>query len=146
MTMAVRSIITRSVSVSITTGTMVRAVLIVLTVFLIWFLKDLVMILLTAIVIASFVESAVPHFKKIGIGRVFGIVLLYIFALLFMAALFYLFAPLLITEIYNFSTALSAYVQGVGFLEYFQNNAFSGAKNVVAGLSHNFSFASLLSV
>ena len=90
-------------SISITTGTMVRAVLVLLSVFLLWFLRDLAMIVLTSIVIASFVESAVPYFKKLRISRVFGAVILYVFSLLTLTGLFYLFAPLLITEIYNFS-------------------------------------------
>ena len=111
-----------------------------------WFLRDLVLTVLTAIVIASFVESAVPHFKKFKIGRVFGIVILYAFSLLVLAALFYLFAPLLITEIYNFSNFVSEYIPGVSFLNYFQNEAFSGAKDIVSGLSQDFSLASLMSV
>lgn len=133
-------------SISVTTGTMVRAVLLILGIFLIWFLRDLVLIILTSIVIASFVESAVPYFRKVGIGRVFGIVILYVVSLLVLAGLFYLFAPLLVTEIYNFSSALSSYVPGVYFLDYFQNEAFSGAKDVVASLSNNFSLSSLLSI
>ena len=133
-------------TISISTGTMIRAVLIGLAVFLFWFLRDLVLIVLTSIVIASFVESAVPYFAKIKIGRVFGVVILYGFALFFLAALFYLFAPLLITEIYNFSSFVSSYVPGVDFLNYFQSEAFSGAKDIVLGLSHNFSLTTLLSV
>ncbi len=133
-------------TISITTGTMVRAVLVIVGVFLFWFLRDLVLVILTSIIIASFVESAVPHMARIGIGRVFGIVLLYAFGLLTLAGMFYLFAPLLITEIYNFSTALSTYVPGLYLLEYFQSEAFSGAKDVVASLSHNLSLSSLATI
>lgn len=133
-------------SISISTDTMIRALLIVLGVFLIWFLRDLVLILLTSIVVASFVESGLPHFKKIGIGRILGVVISYAVALLLLAGIFYLFAPLLVTEIYNFSTTLSSYVPGVSFLDYFQNEEFAGAKDVVANLPTNLSFSSLLSV
>jgi len=133
-------------SISISTETMVRAFLLALAVFLVWILRDLVLILLTSIVIASFVESAVPYFRKAGINRVSGIFILYFVTLLLLAGLFYLFAPLLITEIYNFSTALSSYVPGVYFLDYFQNEAFSGAKDVVASLSNNLSLSSLFAV
>ena len=117
--------------ISISTGTMVRTVLIALCVFLIWFLRDLVLVVLTAIVIASFMESSVPHFQKIRIGRILGIVIMYAGSILTLAGLFYLFAPLLITEIYNFSTFISSYIPNVSFLNYFQNEAFSGAKDIV---------------
>jgi len=90
-------------NISITTSTIVRAIMVVIGFFLIWYLQELVLVVLTAIVIASFVESAVPYFKKIGMGRVFGVVTFYIISVLIFASLFYLFAPLLITEIYNFS-------------------------------------------
>ncbi|MEX2052204.1 MAG: AI-2E family transporter, partial [Candidatus Paceibacterota bacterium] len=133
-------------SVSISTGTMIRAALVALGIFLIWFLRDLVLIILTSIVIASFVESSVPIFKRWGIGRVFGIVILYVVSFLIMAALFYLFVPLLITEVYNFSTFMATYVPGVRFLEYFQNDSFSGAKDIVRSLGGDFSIGSLLEV
>lgn len=132
--------------ISITTETMVRAVLIALAVFLLWFLRDLALIVLTSIVIASFVESSVPYFAKVGINRIFGIVILYFISLLSFAGLFYLFAPLLITEIYNFSTFVSTYVPGVSFFNFFQNEAFSGAKDVVNSLGGNLSLISLFSV
>jgi len=125
---------------------MVRAVLLALGIFLLWYLRDLVLVVLTSIVIASFTESAVPHFRKIGVNRVFGIVILYAMSLSILAGMFYLFAPLLITEIYNFSTFVSAYIPGVSFLNYFQNEAFSGAKDIVNSLSNNFSLGTLLSV
>ncbi|MCX6752702.1 MAG: AI-2E family transporter [Candidatus Nomurabacteria bacterium] len=133
-------------SISITTGTMVRAVLILLCVFLLWFLRDLTLVVLTSIVIASFIDSSVPHFQKIGINRVFGIVIFYAISLLVLAGVFYLFAPLLITEIYNFSNFVSTYIPNVTFLNFFQNEAFSGAKDIVNALSGHFSIATLLSV
>ena len=133
-------------SISITTDTMVRAILVLLCVFLIWFLRDLALVILTSIVIASFIESAIPYFKKVGIGRVFGIVILYVISLLILVGVFYLFAPLLITEIYNFSNFIATYIPGVSFLNYFQNEAFSGAKDIVGSLEKNFSLGTLFSV
>ncbi len=133
-------------NISISTGTMVRAVLVMVCVLLLWFLRDLALVVLTAIVIASFVDSSVPYFKKIGINRIFGIVLFYLITLLTLAGLFYLFAPLLITEIYNFATFLSAYIPNVTFLNYFQNDAFSGAKDIVSALTGHISLANLMAV
>lgn len=133
-------------SISITTGTMIRVVLVALGVFLFWYLRDLVLVVLTSIVIASFVESAVPYFRKFGINRVFGIVILYVIGLFVLFGLFYLFAPLLITEIYNFATFVSAYFPSVSFLNFFKSEVFSGAKDIVSTLGNNFSIASLFSV
>ncbi len=131
-------------TISISTNTFIRFFLVALGFLLIWILRDLVLVILTSIVIASFVESAVPYFKKIRINRVFGVVILYVILILVFAALFYLFAPLLITEIYNFSVFISSYAPGADFLNYFQNEAFSGAKDIVASLSDDLSLSTLL--
>jgi predicted PurR-regulated permease PerM len=131
--------------VSISTGTIIRVFLVALGFFLIWKLRDLVLVVLTSIVIASFVEAAVARMKKIGFGRVLGVVILYVVSILVLIGLFYLFAPLLITEIHNFSTLLSSYIPNAGFLGYFQSETFSGAKDIVANLSNNLSLANLLS-
>lgn len=131
--------------ISISTGTIVRAVLVLITLYLAWLLRDLILVILTSIVIASFVESAIPYFKKIGIGRVFGVVIIYVISISFLATLFYLFAPLLVTEIYNFATFISGYAPGIDFLNYFNNQAFSGAKDIVANLSSGLSVTNLLS-
>jgi predicted PurR-regulated permease PerM len=131
-------------SISISTNTIIRVILILFLVYLMWVLKDLILVILTSIVIASFMESAVPSFKKIKIGRVFGVVIMYVLSITSLAVIFYLFAPLLITEIYNFSTFISHYAPGIDFLNYFNNSAFSGAKDVVNNLSHGMSIASLL--
>jgi len=133
-------------NISITTGTMVRMILVLLSVFLLWFLRDLALVLLTSIVLASFVESAVPHFARLHINKIFGIVSLYVASIAFLAGVFYLFAPFLITEIYNFSNFISTYIPGVSFLNYFQNEAFSGAKDIVNALGKNFSIETLFSV
>jgi predicted PurR-regulated permease PerM len=41
---------------------------------------------------------------------------------------------------------MSSYIPGVSFLHFFQNEAFSGAKDIVSALSNNFSIATLVSV
>ncbi len=133
-------------SISITTGTMVRAILVALGFFLVWFLRDLVLVLLTSIVIASFVESTIPYFQKVRVNRVLGIVMLYAVCLFFFIGIFYLLAPLLITEVYNFSTFTSTYIPNNSFINFFQNEAFSGAKDIVKSIGTNFSIATLFSV
>jgi predicted PurR-regulated permease PerM len=130
-------------SISISTGTIIRFFLVALGFFLFWYLREIFLVLLTAIIIASFVESAMPYFKKMKINRAFGVVILYIVTILLLALLFYLFAPLLITEVYNFSVFLSSYVPNSPVINYFSNDAFGGAKDIVNNLSHSLSLTTL---
>lgn len=131
-------------SISITTSTLIRFFLVGIGLFLIWYLRELVLVVLSAIILASFVESAVPHFKKIGINRIFGVVIVYLATVIFLALLFYLFVPLLITEVYNFSVFLSSYIPNNAILNYFTNDAFGGAKDIINNLSHSLSLTTLL--
>ena len=102
------------------------------------------MVLLTAIIIASFVESGVNYFKRFKVSRAFSVAVMYIVTIAVLALLFYLFAPLLITEVYNFSVFLSSYIPNSPFVSYFSNDAFGGAKDLVNNLSHSLSITSLI--
>ena len=65
-------------TLSISTGSMIRFLLVLLGFFLVWVLRDLVLVVLTSIVVASFMESTVPFLKKIKLGRVFGMAIVYL--------------------------------------------------------------------
>jgi len=135
---------TNTTHISISLGTIIRFFLVALAFFLFWDLREIVLVVLTAIIISSFVESGIPYFKKLKINRVFAVVILYIFTILMLALIFYLFAPLLITEIYNFSVFLSSYVPNSPIINYFSNDAFGGAKDIVNNLSHSLSLTTLV--
>ncbi len=130
---------------TISLGTIIRFFLVALAFYLFWYLREIMLVILTAIIISSFVESGIPYFKKLKINRVLAVVILYICTILLLALLFYLFAPLLITEVYNFSTFLSSYVPNSPILNYFSNDAFGGAKDIVNNLSHSLSLTTLVS-
>jgi predicted PurR-regulated permease PerM len=123
----------------------VRFFLVGVGLYLFWFLRDLLLVILTAIVLASFVEAAVPHFKKIKINRILGVVIVYVLSILLLALLFYLFVPLLITEVYNLSVFLAEYIPDSSIINYFKNDAFSGAKDIINNLSHSLSITTLIS-
>ncbi len=132
-------------SISITSGTILRFFLIALGFYLVWYLRSIFLVILTAIMIASFVESGIPFFKKIKFNRVLAVVTMYVTTIVCLALIFYLFAPLLITEIYNLSVFLSSYIPNSSVINYFSNGAFGGAKDIVNNLSHSLSLTTLLS-
>ena len=59
----------RDITVHITPGSIITAVLFVLLVALLWFLRDIVLIVLTAVVIASAMEPAIQVFMRRGLHR-----------------------------------------------------------------------------
>jgi predicted PurR-regulated permease PerM len=83
----------KNLSITITTGSIVRGILLVLLVGLLYYLRDIVMIVLTAIVIASSVEPAVHALMRRRISRLFSVILTYFFIVATFAAIIFLFVP-----------------------------------------------------
>lgn len=85
-----------NINITINSGTIVRTILFVLLVGLLYFLRDLVMVVLTAVVIASSIEPATRWFTKRKVPRVVGVILVYlVVASLFVGSFFILIPPLL---------------------------------------------------
>lgn len=84
------------ISITITPTSVIYAVAIILGVWLLFYLKDLVLIVLTAIVLASSIEPAVLWFMRYRIVRPAAVALVYavIFGFLFSVA-YFLFPPLI---------------------------------------------------
>jgi predicted PurR-regulated permease PerM len=93
-------------NISISTGTIVRILLVGVFFALFWFLRDIILIILTAIILASAVEPAVGFvvrgripFLKRHVPRLLALVLVYGFGALSLVGIFYFFVPALITDI-----------------------------------------------
>jgi len=92
--------------VHVTTGTIVRTLLVIVGFALLWFLRDIILIVLTAIVLASAVEPAVyflakhkvPVVKK-TIPRLLALVLVYGFGMLSIIGMVYFFVPAIIADV-----------------------------------------------
>ena len=97
-------------SISISTFTIIKVILLILLVWALFYLKEIVLIVLTSIVLASAIEPAVAWFMRYRIPRVFSVLLVYVITGAVFASLFYAFAPVFLEE---FSTLL---VQLPGYL------------------------------
>ena len=65
-------------TVSISVGTIVKAIVVVLLFIVLFVLKDLVLVLLLSIVVASAVEPGAQWFVRRGLPRLFSVILIYI--------------------------------------------------------------------
>ena len=88
----------KDVNITISFGTIVKSVLFVLLVWFLFVLKSVVLIVLTAIVIASAIEPAVRWFSRYRISRVFSVLFVYAILILAFSLLFYAFVPILLEE------------------------------------------------
>lgn len=95
-----------TVQVSITTGTVAVAILSVLVVALLWYLLDIVLIVLTAVVIASATEPGIRGFVRWGLPRVLAVLLLYLIVLAVFFCVLFFFLPPVLDDAATFLTQL----------------------------------------
>lgn len=141
--------------ISITSGSIVRAILIIALFALIWFLRDILLIVLMAVILASIVEPAVLFFVRKNIPRILALILIYLFGSSLIAGLFYFFVPVILTDLAQFARALPdsvdlGAVQGIFFEDTSHaavsaTNSFN-AGSLAQGLQQGANIADLLKV
>ncbi|MHB0978247.1 MAG: AI-2E family transporter [Minisyncoccota bacterium] len=94
---------------NITTGSWVRGVLVVAAAALLFYVKDLILVIIASIVIASAVEPAAIWAKKRNFPRLPTILAVYISLALILAGLFFFLFPPLLGEISGFIRSLPDY-------------------------------------
>ena len=125
----------KNVNITISSGTIIKSILFVLLVFAIFFLKDLVLIVLTAIVIASAVEPITKWFINYRIPRVASVLLVYLIILGTLLAIFYFFVPPLLKEASNFLTFLPTYTSMFDVSGTIGGDFISGSESLVKTFS-----------
>ncbi|MFA6397910.1 MAG: AI-2E family transporter [Candidatus Paceibacterota bacterium] len=129
---------------SISTGTIVRFILVIALVFILYYLRNLVLVLLTSIVLASFVKIAARRVEKWKINRVLGVTLIYVITISILIGLFYVFIPVFVDEISNFVSQISKYLPPDNILNTFQSSNISNAQDVFSKLSSNSSLSDII--
>lgn len=99
--------------ISISTGTVLKTMLLVILVALIFILRDIVLDVLVAIVIASAIEPPVKALRKAGVPRILSIVSVYVGMLAGFFTIFYFFLPLLFEDIATFVSAIPVYLEAI---------------------------------
>ncbi len=107
----------RMVNVSITPGTIIRALFIGVAAYIAWLLKDLLLLILTAIVIASAIEPGVMFFIRRGIARVFSVLLMYVIVFGSVFSVVYFFFPPIIDEAQAFIASVPGYLDDLSIPE-----------------------------
>ncbi len=98
---------------SITTGTLVRAVLVVASFFLLYALRDVVLVVLTAVVIASAIEPVTLFLIRYKVSRLISVLLIYIVLSFAFVGVFYFFVPSLLSDTANFLRMVPEVLQGI---------------------------------
>ncbi len=121
-------------TISITAGTILKTVGILALAWLLFYLRDVVLILLTAIVIASAVEPGVQALSRLRLPRIIAVIILYVLLIGAFLLMFYAFFPLVLDDFGTFVSQLPGYLETVTKSEVFStySNIFglSGASDI----------------
>lgn len=99
------------VNISFSTGTIIKTLVVLAAAWLLWVLRDVALIVLTAVVIASAVEPGVRIFLKRGVPRVLSVLSVYVLLFGMFFVLFYFFFPSVLEDFATFITSLPIYLQ-----------------------------------
>lgn len=130
-------------TIQISTGTILKGLLILLGFVAVYVLRDIIMVVLLAVIIASSIEPGTKWLLRQGVPRILSVLLIYsIIAVMLVGAFYFLFLPLL-----NQSAALLSSLPGyLGELKVWnplQSNSWL-ADFAVGGFSANFSLAEIV--
>lgn len=103
----------KEIRVSITPGTILTALLVVAGAYVFWLLRDLALLVLTAIIIASAIEPQIAFFIRQRIPRFAAALLVYVLVFGSVFALLYFFFPPIIADATNFLSALPHYLDTI---------------------------------
>ena len=100
----------RSLHVTISTGTLLKTIVVLALAWLLFVLRHVVLIVLTAVVISSAVEPGVRAMVRRRIPRVLAVLLIYLFMFGMFFLLFYFFFPSILKDFGTFAASLPSYL------------------------------------
>jgi predicted PurR-regulated permease PerM len=133
-----------NMNINISTSTLMRILLIGAGVFALIKLFNIVLIVLTSIVIASFVTSAADKLKKYIKNRTVLVFLIYVISTSLIIYLLSVFVPVFVSEMSALVASLDQYIPDSSILNTFQSDTLSGAKGVVKDITSNASLGDLI--
>ncbi len=121
-------------SISLTTGSVLAFFGAGIAVWLVFYLKELVLVILTAVVLSSALEPGVSWLMRHRAPRVLAVAIVYlaIFGAIFGMA--YAFFPPLLQETAGFTQSLPAYLEAVNIDEVLNSGIINSAREVVGGV------------
>lgn len=126
-------------TITITAGTIFKAILIGIGFFLLWKLRDIALVVITSVVIASAIEPGAQFFEKRKIPRAIGVLFIYIAIFAVLAGLFSVFLPVLLNDTLQLFNALPSYTESISLwnpLGQFESlNQFFSLKDIIATIN-----------
>lgn len=116
----------KNVTINIAPGTIINAILFVLLIGLLFYIRDIVLIVLTAIVLASSIEPGVLFFMRHGLNRVLSVLLLFGILVFTTLAIIFVFVPPILEDAANFLSNLPNTLESIDVNQGLTSSLFPG--------------------
>ena len=125
----------KEIRVSITPGGIVNTLLVLVGAYVFWLLRDIALLVLTAIIIASAIEPGVAFFVRRQLPRFVAALLVYVLVFGSLFIILYFFFPPIISDATSFLSAMPQYLDTINLSTSFPSitNAASLASNSTSG-------------
>ncbi len=130
--------------IQISAGTIMKALLIVVSFVVFYYLRDIVLVVILAIIIASSVEPGTQWFLRRGVPRILAVLFMYFVAVMILVMVFYfLFLPLL-NQSATFLSTLPGYLGELQVWNPLQNSELLSSNSAIQGFSKTFSLSQIV--
>jgi len=132
--------------IDISIGTLIKAALVILAIVSLYYLRDIVLVVLVAIVIASAIDPGVRWFEGKRVPRALGVVLIYLVILAIAAVIFLFIVPTFLTEASNLVANIPVYVEQMNStIPLLDDSVLQGYAPIVRDIAEKISQASAVS-
>lgn len=134
----------QNAKISISNGSIIRVILFGVFFLALAKLTNIILIILTSIVIASFIGFAVKKMKKYVKNRTLAVFLIYFCSFAVVVGLLSVFVPVFIQEMSTLVSQLGKYIPDSSILNSFQPDTITGAQGVVKTISKDASLGDVI--
>jgi predicted PurR-regulated permease PerM len=120
---------------NISTGVIVKTLVVLLIAFLLYQMLDLVLVVLTAVVIASAVEPLINWFHQYRVKRIFAVIITYLCIVIVFSGLLYFFIPPVLKEASNLLSNAPKYLDSITLWNPLNDKNITQTGKIVGGIS-----------
>jgi len=127
----------KEIHITIKSGTIIRALFLIGFFVLLYYIRDLLLVVLAAVIIASAIEPFTVWFGKHHVVRLPAVIIMYLGLAGIIACVFYFFLPPLLSDTSNFLASAPQYLDSISVWDPLQNNSLTESKQAVQSLSQS---------
>jgi predicted PurR-regulated permease PerM len=134
----------KHVTIHISPTSVLTTLLILVAAYLLWFLRDIAMLVITSIVLASAIEPGIAFFSKYKISRALSVLVMYLIVFGSFFSIIYFFSPPLLEDTQQMIQQFPTYIESIHLPESLQQLQ-TAAQNADAGGANQTTLDTILS-